>query len=713
MTFPASPIADELYSGEQWLADLPKIGPDDHFVDVVRELSKFFVDEITLPYTFEQFHITSAGDKLRNLVDYMITNTKNKVIISALLTLKWHFSTLEIDDPRINETRAMACEIVAWRYLSRLSEREAVDFCLYEIPPLSDTSQSLRSSWTDVSERSQLLPRFSSRLQSRQDALLTRPTSSRRDEMEEAVHNLGVALPTPQNGHKRPKGDPTSSFIGLTSLEIAVVSDSKKFLGQDIIQKIITGIWRGDIMFWADLNEHTEKKPQFYTRENSDQFARLRVPKYIKIFEFVFFVVFLMLYYVVLMERDMRRICFFEILLYVWFAAFACDEFSGFMGAGTMVYSIDIWNGFDAVIILIGASFMVARAVGMLKRDDEIINTAFDILSLEALFMVPRLCSLLSLLPYFATLIPCLKAMVKDFVKFMTIVGILFVGFLTTFSLLARESFTLREMSWVLTKVFFGQSSEGFAVMHQIDPRLGPPLMIVFVCMTNILLITSLVCVLRESFSKIFANARQEYLYVYSVYVLEASTSNSLTYFYPPLNLIPLVLIGPLRLLFPAQDIRKVRILALKISHLPISYAIWALEHLPWGDYKSGEHLFSDRLPETTRILIDSVKAKENRTKNGESIFSDPQSRVPSGNITHQGPVTAVNKDFTEAGMLKEVNIKGKDCATEITLVRKREAELEEKVAALSAQITELTALIMRSQSRTQSLAGHDAGFND
>lgn len=31
-----------------------------------------------------------------------------------------------------------------------------------------------------------------------------------------------------------------------------------------------------------------------------------------------------------------------------------------------------------------------------------------------------------------------------------------FAGFLTTFTLLARDNFTLREMSWILVKVFFG-----------------------------------------------------------------------------------------------------------------------------------------------------------------------------------------------------------------------------------------------------------------
>lgn len=66
---------------------------------------------------------------------------------------------------------------------------------------------------------------------------------------------------------------------------------------------------------------------------------------------------------------------------------------------------------------------------------------SFDILALLALFMVPRVCSVLSLSPYWGTLIPCLKEMGKDFVKFMVLVFIVYLGFLTTFTLVARDTF--------------------------------------------------------------------------------------------------------------------------------------------------------------------------------------------------------------------------------------------------------------------------------
>lgn len=55
--------------------------------------------------------------------------------------------------------------------------------------------------------------------------------------------------------------------------------------------------------------------------------------------------------------------------------------------------------------------------VGLSRHDEALIDQSFDILSLEALFMIPRVASILSLSPYWGTLIPCLKAMGKDFIK--------------------------------------------------------------------------------------------------------------------------------------------------------------------------------------------------------------------------------------------------------------------------------------------------------
>ncbi|KAF7903218.1 uncharacterized protein EAF01_006267 [Botrytis porri] len=568
---------ESLFEGQK-LVKLPTIVHDDPFVKVVKTLSIYFVDEIVLPSTFEQLRTTSAGNKIRILVEHLVGNVTNPAIINAILTLKWHFQTLDLEDDRgINETRASACEIVAWRFLSRVSERDAVDFCLYELP--SPTLQRSTDGAVEEPEESQatehstLLPQF----RERDSPPSTRPPSrNKKTELLRSISHMGSFFT--HDDMDDDEDDPTSSFTGLNALEIAAVADSKKFLAQRIVQKIITGIWKGDITFWESLSEHTQKKAQFYNRKKSDPFSRLRVPRYIKAFEVLFFASFLFLYYAVLVQRNPHYITPLEIVLYVWFAAFAYDELGEFIDAGSIFYAVDIWNSCDLMIILIGAAFLLTRVIGLTKDNPETIDMAFDILSLEALFLVPRICSLLSLHPYFGTLIPCLKQMSSDFMKFLLITGILYLGFLTTFTLLARDSFTLGEMSWVLIKVFFGSSYLGFDIMNQISPQLGPPLMLIFVCMTNILLITSLISILSDSFSRVYSHAREEYLFVYSIYVLEASTSNRLTHFYPPLNLIPLILIRPLRLFMSSSTLRRTRIGLLKATHAPIVLAIKIFE---------------------------------------------------------------------------------------------------------------------------------------
>ncbi len=158
----------------------------------------------------------------------------------------------------------------------------------------------------------------------------------------------------------------------------------------------------------------------------------------------------------------------------------------------------------------------------------------------------------------------------------------------------------------------------------QINPKLGPPLMLVFVTMTNILLITSLISILSDSFSKVISHAR----YVCNILTAnkywqsnqggvslrlfglrsrgtkfrkypvaftdpsQASTSNRLTHFYPPLNLIPLIFIRPLRLFLSADKLRRTRIMVLKATHLPIVGAIWVFERLH-EEIRGGAHSFS------------------------------------------------------------------------------------------------------------------------
>lgn len=274
--------------------------------------------------------------------------------------LKWHYGAAA-EDRGLNDARASACEIVAWRFLTHLTEREAVEFCLYEIPSKDPADAPPRrdeeNGEAEVDENSALLAQAFTSTSDTMRRTLDRKGSTRRNLILQNISRLTQSFADSDDDDGEEEEDPTAPFVTLNALEIAAIADAKRFLGQNVVQKIITGIWNGDIIFWDNLSVNTVKKPRFYNHQTADPFSRLRVPKYLKSFEVIFFASFLFLYYSVLIERNPYRISTLEVFLYIWFAAFFYDELSEWIDAGSIFYATDVWNIFDMVMLLIGILF--------------------------------------------------------------------------------------------------------------------------------------------------------------------------------------------------------------------------------------------------------------------------------------------------------------------------------------------------------------------
>ena len=133
-------------------------------------------------------------------------------------------------------------------------------------------------------------------------------------------------------------------------------------------------IWNGDVVFWESLSVHAVKQARVYNLRVADIYSRLRVPKYQKTFQTAFFISFLILYYAVLVERNPRHVTTVEVLLYVWIAAFAYDEFGELQDAGFMFYQTDFWSLWDVGIIGIGLAFLIASGYMILLA--QLISTA-------------------------------------------------------------------------------------------------------------------------------------------------------------------------------------------------------------------------------------------------------------------------------------------------------------------------------------------------
>ncbi|CRG86599.1 UPF0182 protein [Talaromyces islandicus] len=551
--------------------EIPEIDNEDSMEEVARKISRYVIAAIPdVPYTFDDMRSSAVGQKLRPLIKYLSDNVYNQNLIRALMVLKWHYDNLPDDEIGLNESRGYACEFVAWQFLTSLSHRETIQFLLQD---LLDSRQHSIS----IGEAERGTSRFSttaeeSRISHERTPLLSASASS-----GHGLFDSNRSFSTGVTFDEDSIYGTHSEFDGINALEIAAIVHAKKFLSQKVVQNIIDDIWRGEIIFWDSLNVHAKKMPHILRKKNVDPYCRLRIPIYRKAFEAVFFISFLVIYYAVLAQRDPNSINALEILMYIWITAFAYDELSGITDAGMLFYQLDFWSLWNVGIIGVGIAFLVCRIVGLAKKSEYIIDLSFDILSLEALFLVPRICSLVSLNSYFGSLILVLKEMTKAFLKFMPVVIVLYLGFLTTFTMLARDRLTLGEMSWILVKVFFGSATLGLDVAQDISPVFGYGLMIIFVCMTNILLISSVISLMSLSLEGVMAHAREEYLCQW------VSSSPSVSQSWLISKAFHICAreqqLSAVDVLSPADEaLRRLRIVLLKITHAPFVMIILAYE---------------------------------------------------------------------------------------------------------------------------------------
>lgn len=241
---------------------------------------------------------------------------------------------------------------------------------------------------------------------------------------------------------------------------------------------------------------------------------------------------------------------------------------------------------------------------------------------------------------------------------------------------------------------------------------------------------------LSNSFSRVISHAREEYLYVYSVYVLEASTSNRLTHFYPPFNLIALLIFRPLRLFFPSNNtIRAGRIFLLKATHLPIVGAIMLYEAVrgkvgrddfggfkgplvypPPPSYHSTSNDNSNNGATTTQGPRRKVsRARMSMRPASSSSQGQQQRRAAGGRMSVSGfePLQATRvasiRPFAAGAASSSSSAVAAAAATDASVDDvDAPTQVEVKIAELSAKVERLTEIILAMQSDRQGGSGAD-----
>lgn len=159
---------------------------------------------------------------------------------------------------------------MAWRTLHHLSEQELIDCLLLELPAAEQSAERPRDAEANMAnELGQRRPSLNDLMHNENASLLREQCVAPRKHASSQQSGLKY------ESHTRPSGDgmltafeedPTLSFAGLNALEIAAVANAKKFLSQPVVQKIVNGIWAGEIVFWESLSVHTRKKAQVYSK---------------------------------------------------------------------------------------------------------------------------------------------------------------------------------------------------------------------------------------------------------------------------------------------------------------------------------------------------------------------------------------------------------------------------------------------------------------
>jgi hypothetical protein len=473
----------------------------------------------------------------------------------------------------VSKTRALICELLAMRLLKEFSTRELIDALSYDFDPLQG---------------------------------LEMPVSGRQ---------------TP-GGMNWSRQAPRSARI--SSLEIAIRAQAKKFLAHPLVVRQLEAIWAGTIVFHSaadNLHRKVDSPRRGYnspedispgrgpsrrlppTKQDTQQaptaalmrrtvtlydphdaslfkLSRLRVPRYRNMFSTLSFGIMLALFLAVLTEKS-DDITALEVLFWFWSAGYMLDELVGFSEQGFGLYIMSVWNAFDLGILLMFMAYYVLRLYGILVPDVDrhhVAAMAYDVLGSTAVLLFPRLFSALDHYRYFSQLLIAFKMMAMDLVAILVLIVISCSGFFVAFSLAFKRDLGASDAAYAIFQLVMGFTPAAWDLWGEMN-ILGRALLALFLFICHFLIVTILVTVLTNSFMAVVKNADEEHQFLFAVNTISMVKSDALFSYIPPTNIIGWLLI-PIKYTMPFKKFLRMNRLVIKLTHIPILFVIFVYERL-------------------------------------------------------------------------------------------------------------------------------------
>ncbi|ORZ16850.1 hypothetical protein BCR41DRAFT_386386 [Lobosporangium transversale] len=458
--------------------------------------------------------------------------------VYAFLLNRWQFlkdAESDIANARVNETRAHACEIVAIKILKAFSMRQLIDVLTYDFSPVKRKDTRFRL----------YLPHFD--------------------------------------------GEPSTE--PMSALEVAISGKAKHFLSHPLVQEIINQIWLGEIVFFSNAIDNPQSCHNASPSEirtvtvyySSDikflRLSRLRVPRYKTTFQMVSSSVFIIVYTFVTFAKK-PELTAMEMIMDLWALSLTLDELVQLKDSGPSFYFETVWNLFDVPIYIIFLVFIILRITTFFNGSIELTYFAYDFLACNSILLWPRLFAALDHYKFFGTMLIVLRQMLIDATLFLALSFIFYVGFQQAFYALHDNTQSYGEIAWLLLQVFFGSAFLGFEQASELSERFGAPLMVLFVAISVLMLYTLLISIFSQTFAEVSANAKEEFMFLFSVKVMEEVKSDALYEFQPPFNILASIVIWPCSLLYPPEVVGKVSRVLLRFFYFPELVCIWVFETL-------------------------------------------------------------------------------------------------------------------------------------
>ncbi|GAA6005655.1 hypothetical protein JCM11491_003715 [Sporobolomyces phaffii] len=361
------------------------------------------------------------------------------------------------------------------------------------------------------------------------------------------------------------------------ALELAIGSQARRFVKSPLVQHVVKAIYEGDVMYSLESNhalitDNYKSKPvveiyDWRSRPFLDHY-RLRVPYIRKTLELVAFASVFVLFMIVQATYNLAHVTVAEVLFIVWSCGFALDEFAALYENGVSSYFLGAFNVLDSLYCLIFFVYLAIRTHALTTvAPDATSQWAFDVLSLAGCVLAPRL--MVSLIPDHVVVM-ALGRMARQFALFMVLAALTASGFLVTFHILARGSWSVRQISWLMLRIWLSGAFLGFDAAQQFHPVFGPILMVAFAVLSQTLLLTILISLLSNTFAQVQTDAETEVANQLAVRTLERVKSDPLASYTTPQNLVAFAVLFPTRAAGASpRTVHRVHAFLARVLNLP------------------------------------------------------------------------------------------------------------------------------------------------